>query len=272
MLSSRRIHRIRGARAMARSFSLGSTFKHRSLIVALGLPLVGLILIVLAQTFRFEWYKIEVDRCLAEIGALLFIVSVLHWFFELGLRDQMLREVASTVTGSSVLYDCGLDICVMNSRDTDEHLHWSRCANLIVGNQYSTRFLKDFHQVIRDRSTSNLPTKILVLSADCPAAKYLEMTGSGTGKVATSIAETRTLLTEFDKGVDRSTQLIFHDRIFRYSFIQTDEYLWVTLYTNSSGRAYVPQFKIRAGTPLYKFFDDDIKLLLEQANATRKPS
>lgn len=254
---------------MAESYSVGSIFRHRSLIVALGLPLAGLILIVCAQTFHLVWYKIEVDRCTAEIGALLFIVSVLHWFFELGLREEMLREVASIVTGSSVLHDCGLEECVMNSRDTDEHLHWSRCANLTIGSQYSTRFLKDFHEVIRDRSASGLPTTVTVLLADCPAAKYLEDTGSGTGTVAKSVSETCNLLAEFGEGKDKTTRLVFHDRVFRYSFIQTDEYLWITLYRNSAGRAYVPQFKIRAGTPLYKFFDDDIKHLLEHSNATR---
>jgi hypothetical protein len=80
---------------------LGSMVRHRSLIIFLGLFVLGAVLIGAANTFQYEWLKVPLDRLLAEVGALVLVVGMLHWFFEFGLRTEMMREVAYTAVGAT---------------------------------------------------------------------------------------------------------------------------------------------------------------------------
>jgi hypothetical protein len=243
---------------------LGPIARHRSIIITLALGTLGFVLIGVSHTFQFEWAKIQVDRLVAEVGALLLVVGILHWLFELGLRKEMLREVAGTVVGSTLLHDSGLEGCSMNSRQVNDGAHWSRSANLTIGRQYSSRFFKDFHDVLRERCAHGLPTTVTILHPDTAAARYLHESMTGT-LIKESVQEIVDLLREIDSSTKKCTRLLFHDRVLRYSFVLTDECLWITFFTNSAGRAMVPAFKVRAGTPLFGFFADDIKRLLEQS-------
>lgn len=246
--------------------SARSLLKHRSLIVALSLSFFGLILILLAQSFHKEWGKIELDRLLAEIGALFFIVFVLHWLFELGLREEMLRDVSSTVSGSALLHDSGVESCNINSRLVEERVHWSHCPDLIIGRLYSTRFLKDFHEVFQTRNVAGLKTTIIVIAPDGSSARYLQDEGLAPESIRASLQETKNIVEALNGGKRRPpTKLLTYDRVLRYSFIYTSEHIWIIFYTNNPGRANVPAFKIRAGSPLFQFFERDIKGLMEQS-------
>jgi hypothetical protein len=243
---------------------LGPIARHRSVIINFALGTLGLFLIGASHTFHFEWSKIQVDRLVAEVGALLLVVGILHWLFELGLRKEMLREVAGTVAGSTLLHDSGLESCSMNSRQVNDGVHWSRSANLTIGRQYSPRLFKDFHDVLKERRANRLPTTVIILHPDSTAARYLHESMTGT-LVKESVQEIVNLLHEIDNGSKKRTRVLFHDRVLRYSFILTDECVWITFFTNSAGRAMVPAFKVRADSPLFGFFADDIKRLVGQS-------
>src|SRR5438067_1794206 len=119
---------------------LGQIAKHRSTIIFLSLFALGAVLIGASNTFHYEWMKVQLDRLMAEVGALLLVVGMLHWFFELGLRAEMLRDVAKTAVGSAHVHQCGVDTCSLNARDVDERAHWSQVASLTIGYQYSPSF------------------------------------------------------------------------------------------------------------------------------------
>jgi hypothetical protein len=244
---------------------LGPITRQRTVIITLVLVIAGFVLISASNTFHLNWAKIDVDRLVAETGALLLVVGVLHWLFDLGLRKEMLREVAGTVVGSTLLHESGLETCSMNSRQVDDSDHWSRCAHLTIGRQYSPRFFKDFYDILTERCKHGLPTTVTILCADGAAARYLQDSKTGRPAVKESAEEITGLLSQIDSGEKKHARILFHDRVLRYSFIQTDECVWITFFTNSPDRATVPSFKVRAETPLFKFFADDIKRLLEQS-------
>lgn len=243
---------------------LGPIAKHRSTIIFLALFIIGAILIGLSNTFQHEWMKVQLDRLMAEVGALILVVGMLHWFFDLGLRKEMLREVASTAVGSTHMHECGINTCSLNARDVDEHIHWSQSAHLTIGYQYSPGFFKDFHEVFRERCRRALPTTVAILRADGVAAQYLQDSTTGNPRVKQYVDEIVALFREVQQE-GNNCKILFHDRVLRYSFIQTDEHIWIKFYSNSPERATVPAFKILADTPLFKFFADDIKRLLEHS-------
>ncbi len=249
---------------------LGQIAKHRSIIITLVLALVGITLISVSQTFEFEWAKIQIDRLTTEVGALLLVIGLLHWFFELGLRKEMLREVAATVSGSNLLHVNGLESCNMNSRQLDDRGHWARSATLTIGRQYSPRFFKDFHDVLAERCARGLTTTVAVLRPGGTAARYLQESQSSNPLVRECTEEISNLLAQIDSGRKKYTRVLFHDCVLRYSFTKTDEHRWITFFTNSTGRAIVPAFKVRAGTPLFVFFEEDIKRLLKQSHEAER--
>jgi hypothetical protein len=243
---------------------LGPIAKYRSAIIFLGQFVVGTLLIAASNTFQYEWMKVQLDRLVAEVGALILVVGMLHWFFEFGLRKEMLSEVANTAVGSTHLHQCGVETCSLNARDVDERAHWSQSASLTIGYQYSPGFFKQFHDVFRDRRQRGLPTTIAILREDGAAARYLHDATVGNPNIRQSLAEIVAVFREIDPD-GNSCRILFHDRVLRYSFIQTDEHVWIKFYGNSPERATVPAFKIRVDTPLFRFFADDIRRVLEQS-------
>src|ERR1700733_6161571 len=115
----------------------GPIAKYRSTIIFFALFVIGVVLIAASSTFQYDWMKVQLDRLTAEVGALILVVGMLHWFFEFGLRKEMMREVASTAVGSTHMHECGLDTCSLNARDVDERAHWSQAANL---NEFSGQY------------------------------------------------------------------------------------------------------------------------------------
>jgi hypothetical protein len=241
----------------------GTITNYRSVIIFLVMGIIGLLLIAVSQTFHLELLKVDVEKLVAEIGALILIVGILHWFFDLGLRQEMLREVAGTVVGSTLLHDSGLESCKLDSKDVDERAHWSQSANLTIGNQYSPKFFKDFHDVLKKRCERGSPTTVLVIQPDCAAAGYLRASIAPTPDVKKAVDEILSLLDQVDKDKKRHVKIAFHDRVLRYSFIQTDESIWIKFFTNSSERVNVPALKVRSDSQLFDFFKADVKRLLE---------
>ncbi len=231
------------------------------------LAIVGLACLALASTFHLSFLKVSIDHLLAEVGALLLVVGILHWFFELGLRKETIREVVATISGDTRLHDAGFVSCMMNSREVNDAEEWRNAASLVVGVQYSPKFFKDFHEIIRERSASGRPTKAILLRPGGAAESYLRSTGTGNPRVRECVEEIKQLLqeTESDPNVPK-TSVAFHDRVLRYSFIQTDDFIWVKFFTNSPDRAEVPALKVRAGTPLYRFFSEDTQRMIRADN------
>jgi hypothetical protein len=166
---------------------LGPIVRYRSTIIFLSLFVFGAVLIGAANTFQRQWLKVPLDRLMAEVGALVLVVGMLHWFFEFGLRKEMLREVAYTAVGTAHLHECGLDSCNMNARQVDESAHWSQSANLTIGYQYSPRFFKDFHEVLRERCRRGFPTTIAILPAEGAAAHFSKSARSGAPPVVSTL-------------------------------------------------------------------------------------
>jgi hypothetical protein len=229
--------------------------------IKLILGFVGVLLIAVSTTFHFAFLKVEIDHLLAEIGALLLVLGFLHVMFELRLREGMLKQVSAAVLGNERLHESRLADCLTNSREVKDPGHWEAANSLIVGLQYSPRFIEDFHSVIEKRAAAKKYTTILLMEENSAAARYLKESKTGIADVVGGVSRIRQLVDEAAKGKARYILIKTHDRVLRYSFIRTEESIWIKFYTNSNARVTVPALKVRVGTPLYNFFDADIKRL-----------
>ena len=233
--------------------------------IRLTLVSFGLALIVAANAFHFTILKVPLDRVVAEVGALILIVGVLHFFYEMRIRQEMLREVAASFLENQRIHNSGVSDCLVNSREVNEAAHWRRAKNLTIGIQYSSKFFEDFHDVLKSRCAAGKETTVLALEPESDAARYLKGTGTGVANVAEGRERIRALLDDASAGGGRSVPLLRHNRVLRYSFIRTEEAVWIKFFANSRERATVPAMRFRVDTPLYDFVSSDVNRLIAAA-------
>ena len=231
----------------------------------LTLGVSGLACLLVAQTFHLTLLKVSLDHLLAEVGALFLLVGVLHFLFEMRIRKEMLKEVADSVIGNTHLHDSGLTDWKSDSKAVNESDHWKHSPILRIGVQYSPKFADDFYAVLELRCKASLETTFLVLDPDGKGAGYLRDTGTGFADVKAGVKRIKALAREAETGANGCVRVLMHDRILRYSFIQTGEAIWVKFFTNSKAKSIVPAFRLRTGTPMYDFVLGDIRRLEKEA-------
>ena len=235
--------------------------QNRNLILCV----MGLGCLLGAQAFHFTFLKVSPDHLLAEVGALLLVVGVLHSLFEMRIRKEMLKEVAESVLGNTHLYNSGLTDWKKDSKTVNESNHWERNPVLRIGVQYSSKFADDFHAVLESRCKAGLETTFLVLTPEGEGAAYLKISKTGFADVTVGVERIKALAREAEAGGNGRVRVLMHDRILRYSFIQTNEAVWVKFFTNSKAKATVPAFRFRTGSPMYEFVLKDIQRLEMEA-------
>ena len=97
---------------------------------------------------------------------------------------------------------------------------------------------------------AGLETTVLVLKPDSDAASYLRTTRTGQANVVGNVARIRELAKEAGMDTQGNVKVVEHDRVLRYSFIETEEYVWIKFFTNSRGRATVPALRTLTETSL----------------------
>ncbi len=229
---------------------------------------LGLALIVLGNTFDYRLLKVNVAELLAHVGALLLIVGLLHWIFETSMRQQLIRELFDSVVGAGRVSTSGITDFCHNSRSVDYTAMVTSTRRLIIGEHYSSRFFEDYAPQIRERLQHGLETTALLLRPDSDAAQYLRASGSGHGAIKDNLNKIRDLVADTGRGpgavLGTQLQVKWHSRVLRYSFVLSDDAVWVRFFTNSEGFSLVPAFCVGKATPLYDFFVTDITRLLEQ--------
>jgi hypothetical protein len=250
-MSFRRLHdRPTGSR--------GTASKLISEKIGLIVALLGVVLIAGSMTFHLVFLKVRIDSLLAEVGSLMLVLGFLHFMYELQLRDEMFREISTFVLENQRLYDLGLCDCLADSKTVKETDHWEATTHLTVGLQYSARPIEDMLPTIARRAAARRRTEILIMDEKSAAATYLKESKTGFAHVEEAVARILDLVGEFDP---KYVSIKKHDRVLRYSFIRTDESIWVKFYTNANFRTPVPALKVRAKTQLYDFFSADIDRL-----------
>ena len=132
--------------------------------ITLILTVTGLLLIIVANTFHSEYFKVQVDHVMAEVGALFLIVGTLHWMFESLLRKEMIKDIATTALGNARIHDSGIVDCMLNSKAILETNLWTASQQLIIGIHYSPAFLERIYSILKERCVSGKSMCSYILS------------------------------------------------------------------------------------------------------------
>lgn len=226
---------------------------------------VGLVLILIGNGFKYELLKIDIDSMIVNIGALLLVIGTLQWIFDEGVRKEIVQEISMATLGTERIYQNGIVDCLDDSKKINDENIWKSTSELIIGVHYSNRFLKDYAEIIKYRINHSKYTYILHLEDQSDAANYLRNSRSGDSSIGEKTRQMNNLI-ELEFQSSPLIKIIKHNRVLRYSFIKTDQSIWIRFFTNSKGYSLVPAIKIGVGTPLFLFFENDIKKINEDEN------
>ncbi|WP_414754655.1 hypothetical protein [Anabaena sp. CCY 9910] len=235
--------------------------KHEKLVAVIAqqkLIIVGLLLILIGNGFQFTFLKIQVDGILANIGALFLFVGTIEWIFDETARRELVYELFRSIRGDERIHRNGLVDCVINSKEVSEPEEWVRAKILVVGIHYSSRFVEDNIDLIKERIRNKRRTVICHVGVSTVASKYLKDSASGLSDINTGISKLKSLVQSQFNG-SQYIDLIEHDRVLRYMFIYTELGIWIKFFTNAKGHTTVPAIRIGAATPLFDFFKNDIR-------------
>lgn len=231
----------------------------------------GLALILAGNAFEYHILKLNLAELLAHVGALLLIVGLLHWIFDTSIRRQLTQEIFESVVGAGRTSSSGITDFSHSSREVRYEKIIKSAKRLIVGEHYSSRFFEDYAPQIRERLARGDETIALLLKPDTSAARYLRESGSGHGGVSEQLGKIREIASIPASGSNKGLRetagfrIKWHKRVLRYSFVMSDDLVWIRFFTNSEGYSLVPAMCVSKGTPLYEFFLTDVTRLLDQA-------
>ncbi len=125
---------------------------------------------------------------------------------------------------------------------------------------YSSRFLTDYHEEIDHIIKNGKSITCIFLNKNSSIVK--KMIGDGLNEKSI-MGNYETIEAFLEKNKDnKNVKIIFADYIPRYSCIQFDFDMFVVANTNTQIRQTVPAIRIRCNSPLWDFYDRDIKGLL----------
>jgi hypothetical protein len=238
----------------------------RSKLTTRNLIISGIILIVASNTFSWTIWNVKLHELLANIGALILVIGVLQWFFDEESRQQLIDQIivalANYLNRRETLDQLGVADCITDSKAIVGE-RWAQelvsARVLVIGVHYSDSVIVRFESIINARITQNKITQILHSAPDGIAKEYLENCLSVQTNLESKVSRFLRLIDErFSQSAKVRT--IPHHRVLRYSFVYTEQFIWLVFLTNTDGyEPAIPALKVSSGTPLFDFFQKDIR-------------
>lgn len=241
----------------------------RSDVVPSIIVIVGLGMLLVSEKFpELSWIGIDWNRFLSNFGLYVAVVVALQWHYDkLTRRDTIVSAVESALSNSNVLR-AGIEDCVQDTKKIDYRALLLHGDEVTIGFQHSPRFVDDNLVMLRARADTGKKTTIVFSDPKGTAIEYLLTLKPVKNHVMPDIEK---ILARIEQeinrreGVRERINVRHHDVALRYSFVQSRDGIWVKMYPNSVGKVDTPGLYITNGSPLYSFFDDDIKALKEGA-------
>lgn len=228
------------------------------------LIIIGLVLIIAGNQIDLHLYKVEIGELLAHIGTLILFIGTLHYLFDFNLRREFQDEIATSILGSTNVHRNGIVDSTANSKEIREE-YFSTSEKLIISVGYTLRFVQTHLNIIESRSTKGKETIIVHYNSKSPATDYLAKSRTGSTSIPHSLGILKGLIYHNSKIDKKHVRLIPIDTVLRYSFIYTENFIWIKFYPNSRGiRSEIPAIKFNCETVFYKFFENDILSLVSE--------
>ena len=226
---------------------------------------IGLACVLAANLFDYSVYKIDIDVTLANVGVLFCMMGGIQWLYDISVRQQLHEEITSLTVSNINIVNSGIADIILRSKDVDYSYSIRSSKRLIIGMNYSPRILEDYVEEFRERSGKGFDTTITVIDIKSEAGKLIFRNGGNSSHIESNIEKLNGIVGEINNAGKGKIKVLCHSTILRYSFVQTEDAIWIKPYRNSEGRHTIPATKIKDGTRLHQFYASDINSLIKQS-------
>ena len=220
---------------------------------------VGLLLVLVAQTFTAKWAKISIDQVLATIGSAIIFSGAMQWMFETFSKPQLFRDITNYVLGSDRLGKSGLCDYSEKSKDVDYANVIEFGDDLTIAINYSPRLLEDYFELLKKRIIAGKKMTVIALANTSIGFRYAVEGDTDSLHIGPNLLKIERYMHDLSTLKPDTVTLIRHSKILKYSFVATKELVWFTMYRNSTGLATVPAIGVARPSSLYDFFWRDIE-------------
>jgi len=240
--------------------------RRKALLIRLAIVLVGLVTIVLSVEIPETIAGLPAREVLRELATFVIASLLVHWIYESYMKQEIFQDVTDYIVKTINVSRSGLFDYYDDTKNIDYSTIMSQSSTLIIGLHYSPRLIEDNHPLLVQRVKQGKDTVIIASSPRGNAIDFLKRVRIENDHIDANIKKITSLVREINLNQKRKhVQLLYHDEVLRYSFVLSDDQVWIKLYRNTRGLSNVPGFAVKVGTPLFEFFKADIDKLRQGA-------
>lgn len=239
--------------------------RRQGVVIRLLIAFVGVVVLLLSGYLPADLLGLPLPEVVRELATFFLAALLVHWIYDSYVRHEVLQDLLDHVIGATEVSRSGIIDFKRNSKAIDYTNLLRNRGKLVIGLHYSPRFIEDFFEELKNRTLLGLETIILASAPDGEALRFLKSARGGHDHVDANLVKIKALLEPLKKDPQAPVQLYWHNQVLRYSFVLSDERVWVKFYRNSSGSSVVPAIAVRSGSPLYDYFSTDVAALVKEA-------
>lgn len=229
------------------------------------LVITGGIIIGVGEVLELSIGNLHLGPLVAHIGALILVISVLHWGFEAFVKSKLLGEFYSEIMNIEHIKREGLVNVYNRGYEYDFNHAIEVSSKFIIGIHYYEKILDDYEDEFRRRCESGKTVAIMHLPEDFYNNPSLAAEFHNVDYYRGCITRLLEKISSIDRDGGRFLRLQ-HYKVLRYSFVQTDSMIWVNVHANGEHHPQMPAFVVRSGSPLYDQFNRDIEAIIAGAS------
>ena len=238
--------------------------------VSLIIAVIGLILMLVgaySQDLTWRWFGIDWSNFFSNVGLYVTVIVALQWYYDEHTKRQLITEVTRSALSSANIVRSGINDFTDNTTRIDYQSLLDSSEKIIIGFLYDTRLVNDHIEQLTERALAGKKTSVLLVNPKGIAFDFLANVVDDREYMRLQVKENLNSIAEANDNPHATDKISvrFHDSVLRYSFVFSQEGVWIKVYRNSRGRVATPGIYIRNGSSLYDFFRKDIEDLWENA-------
>ena len=239
-------------------------------IVPFVIVIVGLATMVAAEWFSsLVWQGINWSNFFSTVGLYIAAVLSFQWAYDRWTNREVIRNAVDTAIANKNVFDAGIEDCKRDTKEIDYQNILSKSDQVTIGFLHSAGFVDSNFELLKERADTGKKTTIILSKPDGSAIEYLLTIAEIKDHIIPNITKVISRVDQEINGSEEVRQricIMFHDAVLRYSFVHSSDGIWVKMYRNGRGTAATPGIFVRNDTPLFEFFDKDVRKLEKEAN------
>jgi hypothetical protein len=224
----------------------------------------GLVCYIAGFQISYVPFGVSLKELLVSLGSFFVVMVPLQYYFDITAKASLIKEIIDRNLRTTRISKAGIIDAYYDHHEVKYEEIILTSETLIICSQYSDAWYQRHFENLIERINAGKPTTFLMLNPNSHAIKYL-----GKSKTPKDIdSEQIELFSEIKRRTGsnfKTVNIRRFDSVLRYSFVGCDKGIWVRFYKNAKGISKIPLILCESKTPLFDFFDRDVRDLVDSS-------